>query len=393
MAVHVSLLLITVLLATTLAAVIPLQDRNHAQPFSQDSSESAHQPVSPLILWHGLGDAFDSDGIKAVGDIYRELFPHSFVYTIHLGDNGDADRHASFFGNLTEQVKSVCDDIRNTTQLSSARAVNALGFSQGGVFVRGLAERCNAVTIKNIVTFGSPHSGISEFAECADSDWWCKIWSGTLKSNTWGSFAQNTLVPAQYFRDPEDIENFLEYSNFLADINNERNQKAKTYKKSIAALDRLVMYKFQDEEVIHPPESSWFAESNTTSGRVTKLKDRDLYKEDWLGLKELDEKGGLIFRTTPGKHMRIEEGALEDAFKRYFVTAAASGGGSTATKPWSIAEDGAGDYQDILWSSHGSNASPPKHSAVVTLDSQRSTQIWTDNFVEHYAEEILDTFT
>ena len=43
-----------------------------------------------------------------------------------------------------------------------------------------------------------------------------------------------------------------------------------------------------------------------------------MYKEDWLGLKGLDEKGALIFKTHPGDHMQLEEEVLKEAFQEYF---------------------------------------------------------------------------
>jgi palmitoyl-protein thioesterase len=35
------------------------------------------------------------------------------------------------------------------------------------------------------------------------------------------------------------------------------------------------------------------------------LRDQPLYKEDWLGLKRLDEAGGLFFESAPGEHMQF----------------------------------------------------------------------------------------
>jgi palmitoyl-protein thioesterase len=67
-----------------------------------------------------------------------------------------------------------------------------------------------------------------------------------------------------------------------------------------------------------PKETAWFADVNLTSAEITPLKERDVYKEDWLGLKKLDKKGGLIFESTPGEHMRLTDEVLIDAFKTYF---------------------------------------------------------------------------
>lgn len=128
---------------------------------------------------------------------------------------------------------------------------------------------------------------------------------------------QGKVVPAQYFRDPEDMENYLEHSAFLADINNEREVKNQTYKENLASLRKFVMFIFEDDLTVIPKVSGWFEEFNKTSGEVIKLKDRDLYKEDWIGLKELDKKGRLIYDSLPGEHMRLSDEILEATFKKY----------------------------------------------------------------------------
>ena len=54
------------------------------------------------------------------------------------------------------------------------------------------------------------------------------------------------------------------------------------------------------------------------SGEITPLQERDIYKQDWLGLRKLGEKGGLVFEVVPGKHMSIGDEVLERVFKVYF---------------------------------------------------------------------------
>lgn len=75
------------------------------------------------------------------------------------------------------------------------------------------------------------------------------------------------------------------------------------------------MYLFADDTTVVPKESGWFAEVNGTD--VTGLRERSLYKEDWLGLKKLDENGGLKFKTTEGGHMALSSGLLSDVFKEF----------------------------------------------------------------------------
>jgi len=270
----------------------------------------------PLIIWHGLGDNYAADGIASVVELAEETNPGTLVYVVRLDEDANADRTATFFGNVTNQIEKVCADIAAHPILSTAPAIDALGFSQGGQFLRGYIERCNSPPVRSLVTFGSQHNGISEFQTCAVTDWVCHGAQRLLRSNTWSSFVQSRLVPAQYFRDPTQYEEYLESSNFLADINNERVLKNKTYKENLEKLEQFVMYMFEDDETVIPKESGWFAE--VEDAKVTPLRERDIYKEDWIGLKALDKKGALKFLTTPGGHMSLSDKLLEKVFKDYY---------------------------------------------------------------------------
>lgn len=172
--------------------------------------------------------------------------------------------------------------------------------------------------MSTLVTFGAQHNGIAEFQGCAEGDWLCLGWEGILKSQTWSGFVQTKLVPAQYFKNAEDLGSYLEYSNFLADINNERKEKNGTYGQNMRGLEKFVMYLFDEDETVVPKWSGWFEEYNVTSGKRTRLQDRDMYVEDWLGLRWLDEQDRLEFRNVSGGHMHLMDEVLKDAFQRYF---------------------------------------------------------------------------
>lgn len=133
---------------------------------------------------------------------------------------------------------------------------------------------------------------------------------------------QSRLVPAQYYRDPEDLEKYMENSNFLADINNEREIKNKTYKENLKKLDKFAVYMFSEDTTVIPKETAYFSEVNTTSGKPTKIQDRDIYKQDWIGLRWLDERDRLDFRIAEGGHMQFAEGILEECFTTYFKSTA-----------------------------------------------------------------------
>ncbi|KKY14063.1 putative palmitoyl protein thioesterase [Diplodia seriata] len=301
---------------TTLAAFLTLLSPSTALP------TTSSDPL-PLVIWHGLGDNYLAEGLQEVGELAEKVHPGTFVYNVRLDNDAGSDRTATFFGNVTTQLEQVCEDLAAHPILSSAPAIDALGFSQGGQFLRGYIERCNKPPVRSLVTFGSQHNGIAKFQACGPTDWLCKGAMGLLRSNAWSGFVQNRVVPAQYYRELNEStglgsDNYLEHSNFLADINNERALKNETYKKNLASLEKFVMFVFADDTTVIPKETGWFAEVNATSEEVTKIQDRTIYKEDWIGLKQLDEKGALIFKNTPGEHMRLDEDDLEDAFREYF---------------------------------------------------------------------------
>ncbi|KIW14089.1 hypothetical protein PV08_06870 [Exophiala spinifera] len=303
----------------TLTRVGPQFGAFPAKPVGEETDDT---PL-PVVIWHGLGDSADAEGLKEIATLVEQVHPGTYTYLISAtGAAGSEDRQASFFGNVTEELDFVCHALAGDKILATAPAIDAIGFSQGGQFLRGYVERCGgwAPKVRSLLTFGSQHNGIAEFQKCASSgDWMCHIANSLLKSGTvWSDFVQSRLVPAQYYRDTNDYENYLEHSNFLADINNEREEKNATYAENLAALEKFVMILFNGDRTVIPKETGWFAEVNLTSNAVTELRDRPIYKEDWIGLKKLDEKGGLDFIGLEGDHMQLVDDDLVGLFAKYF---------------------------------------------------------------------------
>ena len=53
----------------------------------------------------------------------------------------------------------------------------------------------------------------------------------------------------QYWHDPIHYDQYLEKSQFIADINNERSMKNETYKENLVKLENLVLVKNLDVSV------------------------------------------------------------------------------------------------------------------------------------------------
>jgi palmitoyl-protein thioesterase len=311
----------TMRLLTPALAILPL-----AAAFPTTTPRQHHSKPLPLLIWHGLGDRHDAEGLHEVGALAQKIHPGTHVEYIRAADSGPDDQRATFFGNITAQSELICEALLTNPNLTNSDGVvrvDALGFSQGGQFLRGLVERCEGLSVRSLVTYGSQHNGIAQFQRCGTWDLVCKGAVALVGGNAWTDYVQNTVVPAQYYRELNKttglpVEGYLEHSHFLADVNNENELKKEAYKERLGALERFVMVVFEGDETVVPKESGWFAEVNETSGVVTPLREREIYRGDWIGLRALDEKGGLVFEGVPGKHMELEREDLERSFGEYF---------------------------------------------------------------------------
>ena len=92
-------------------------------------------------------------------------------------------------------------------------------------------------------------------------------------------------------------------NNFLIDINNERHHKNAKYRENFMRLDKLVIFHFAHEDVVHPKESTNFGYTDGT--RAIPMRELPMYKEDWIGLRALDERGAITQVELPGEHLEI----------------------------------------------------------------------------------------
>ena len=90
-----------------------------------------------------------------------------------------------------------------------------------------------------------------------------------IREGVYSPWAQKNIIPAQYFRDPDRIDEYLDRNDFLRDINNERrgdrqpygvevglsleaeedgstgSRRNATYKENLKSLNRFVMFRFR----------------------------------------------------------------------------------------------------------------------------------------------------
>ena len=269
------------------------------------------------MVWHGLGDSASSEGMLELQAMFKEEFS-IFVHSVYIDEDADLDRRAGFYGSSNDQIELAAAQIKAIPELK--HGFDAIGLSQGGQFLRAYVERHNNPPVNNLITFGSQHMGISDIAECKRYDFVCQLARRAAKAAVYGDWAQENIIQAQYYRDPYDYGTYLMKNRFLASINNEvPDQRNETYANNLASLSNLVLVLFTEDKTVVPKESAWFGSEPIpapgysaqsmftawTGNDKIPMRKQPLYVEDWIGLRKLDEKGGVSLKVCKGQHMEM----------------------------------------------------------------------------------------
>merc|ERR1712012_694104 len=212
---------------------------------------NAQNPPVPVVIWHGMGDSCCNP--VSMGRIKEviEGETNGYVLSLKIGYTVIDDTINGFLKPVNKQVEKVCAELADNPELKDG--YNAIGFSQGGQFLRAVAQRCPNPPMKNLVTIAGQHQGVFGIPGCpGESMELCNIMRELLHIGAYVDLVQNTLVQAQYWHDPIHNDEYLEKSQFIADINNERSMKNETYKENLIKLENLV------DTTVEPRETSHF---------------------------------------------------------------------------------------------------------------------------------------
>lgn len=236
----------------------------------------------------------------------EDKIPDIYVYSIEVGDSIEADEWNGFFMNVNDQVDYVCQKLAADPNL--ANGFNAMGFSQGSQFLRAYVERCNNPPVYNLISIGGQHQGVYGFPKCPGVNYTiCEYMRELLDIGAYVGWIQDFLVQAEYWHDPFNEGEYLSDCVFLPDINNE-NSINQTYKDNMISLQNFVMVKFLEDTMVQPIESEWFGFYELGQDVVTiPLQQTDLYIQDWIGMKTLDQQGKLQFLSVEGDHLQFTD--------------------------------------------------------------------------------------
>ena len=223
------------------------------------------------------------------------------LFNIEIG-NG---KKTSLFTSMNNQLNELCETIYTIPELKNG--FHFIGMSQGGLLARGYVEKCNKYPVLNLITMVSPHGGV--------------ILDINLGINMYNIFIQNIFSFSNYWRDPTNLDDYLNKCSYLPLLNNEKkHENFNKQKENIKSLTNFIMIWSPFDEILNPPESAEFSfyDKDYT---IIPLDKTLLYNDDLLGLKTLNDKNKLHIYKTNCTHTQHRDPIcfpqLYNIFKQY----------------------------------------------------------------------------
>ncbi|XP_022158133.1 palmitoyl-protein thioesterase 1-like [Momordica charantia] len=226
---------------------------------------------------------------------------------------------------VIDQIQTACDKVVRGMKFLK-RGFDIFAISQGALIARGLIEFCDGVPpVKNLITLAGPHAGMSSIPYCQKIfSKCCPIVEILFDTAVYTDEVQSFTTAATYYKVPEQIQEYLKNSKFLPKLNNEpQDEKNVVYKERFSSLNKLVL--LMDDSFLIPRETAWFGyyEDGSTDRKVVPATETNLYKEEWIGLKRLNESGKVITRKVPGDHANLPDESMSNFVVPYLVDDAA----------------------------------------------------------------------
>ncbi|KAL3742723.1 hypothetical protein ACJRO7_018092 [Eucalyptus globulus] len=220
--------------------------------------------------------------------------------------------------------------------MQKLQTTNLLLFTLRLCISKGSVAHCY---VKNFISLAGIHAGIASIPFCG-SGVFCVLVDYLIELlGVYSAYVQEHLAPSNYVKIPTDLANYLKGCKFLPKLNNELvHHRNSTYEERFASLQNLVLIMFEQDTVLIPKETSWFGYyPDGTFDTLLPAQETELYIEDWIGLKTLDEAGKVKFINVSGNHLQISLADMQKYIVPYLVDDEASARNvaiGTASSSW-----------------------------------------------------------
>lgn len=274
---------------------------------------SAYKPV---VVMHGILSYASS--MNGVVSWIESDYPGIYVKNIEIG-NGWYD---SLYMDINKQVESFAQQVASDPKLNDG--FNLIGYSQGGLITRAYIEKYNNPKVYNYISWVGPHDGVYGTPDlnvwCPDNYCpWLDDVMNALYNNSWtDGWIQSHISFAAYWKDPFNYDSYLTHSHFLADINNERDQKNQTYRNNILSLNSITLIHSTVDNIVIPNTSPWFQFYAVGQDvNVVPFQKTDQFMDDWLGLKTQFGNNKLLMYAVPCEHARFPSEECKTYYTQY----------------------------------------------------------------------------
>jgi palmitoyl-protein thioesterase len=231
---------------------------------------------------------------------FSEWISYTFNRTVYNIEIGNGEK-TSLYTPLPKQLNELCNTIYSIKELETG--FDFIGMSQGGLLARGYVEQCNIFPVSNLITLVSPHGGVIK----------------DINVDMYSSFIQEHLSVGGYWRDPLKLPTYLEKCNYLPILNNEKETDiSEQQKNNIKSLSNFVLVWSSEDETVTPSQSAKFSFYDKYYNLID-IEDTELYKNDLLGLKFLNDYNKFHIYETNCSHVEHRDPVCYDQLYEIFI--------------------------------------------------------------------------
>lgn len=261
----------------------------------------------PVVFLHGMGDSGSNPGMKSICKTASDKYPG-----LHSVCSNVANGMSSITTELHKQLDEFTAEVRTNPLLKDG--FTAVGLSQGNLVIRAYIEKINDPPVHKFVSICGPNNGVGTCPKNLLFDSVCPVWKLAKYSAP--------IAFADYWKDSRDESGYLAKSRFLADLNNEKEQKNATYKANFASLTKLVLVEALNDTMVVPHASEsfgfWKWGESGKHAEILSMRDTVAYKDDYIGLRTLDEADKIDTLTYEGDHLRFSSEFWSSSILPYF---------------------------------------------------------------------------
>jgi palmitoyl-protein thioesterase len=270
-----------------------------------------HAEPLPVVLVHGI--MAESSDMSTLKGYIEEALPGTYVHALSVGNGKHSSLHS-----MEWQGDTLALEIMKDPKL--ANGFHMIAHSQGTLVARYYIENYNNPQVKTFISLAGPARGV--FGTPGTYDNTFRIlnhWENLARYLLYWSFIQHHVGFAGYWNDSAHHDKYLKKCLFLPILNNEVDHPlASFYKNNICKLENFVLVASAADVVIEPLESCHFGfYKNGSKELVESVYEWDIYKEDKLGLKALDDSGRLHLLWDSSSHCDMPES--KECFERIIL--------------------------------------------------------------------------